>query len=953
MPVLRSRVVGPEIPMKTLECPPPPLPSPPPEPSTPARSPFSSASSFPSPEMETVLGLGFGSSGSGPPRRRSLRLASMSPIPASAVVSSGETGSKRKRIARASSAEAETNGEGGETRVLERTMTSGDLVDLVPSMNSSAADGVEERYMRLRSGSRIARRRVEVNSVDSNLVQENGDQTTGEMAQSVLGVDHVEKSNKEVVRFGIEEEEKGVLVVEDDMLFIERSEVESDGGSIIGVEVEELSRNWNGSTKRRRPGRPKGQKQLRVVADRSEAIDLTPKDEVFKPEQRGCMEEDEEPDDGQDKEDCPSPLPTGEEIIKEEVEARYMQLRSGSVITKTRIEVNGIDSDLVQKDGNQMVHEGGRYSYKEKGKAKLGVDVRCTKKEENERMAGGTGVKNYNAEEKGKGKFVEVNDFLSTARRKFESNVDAIGAEEVEGHPRNEDGLVEQRVSGRPKVGQKGSRREAERKKAIDLAPKFAFFKPEEHGAEGEEEEEEELEELVPGTEHEDWPGPFSTAMKIIEERAERLRARKLSSSSTKNKSTEARIQWMPSKDKKCKIMGGPIPLLKDLCLKVLSDNAEEIESLEGIPDVIKHKLVLMLCRSRKMSSRILGLLISGTPTEIHLSDCSWATEAEFEGIFVRCNTDSLKVIQLDLCGRCMPDYVVDAILARSPNSLPSLTTLSLKGAYRLSDDGLNAIVSSAPLLCSINLSQCSLITSSGIINLVDKLVSVLRELYIDDCQNVDAMVILPALRKLKCLEVLSVAGIQSVCDKFVHRLIPVCGSNMRELVLAGCQKLTAASIKTIGENCSRLCTLNLRNLNRLNDSAIEHLANGCRLIQKLKLCRNAFSDEAVAAFLEASGGSLTELSLNGVEKVAQHTAVAISRKCSSNLQSLDLSFCRKMTDEALGLIVDNCSNLRILKLFGCTQVTDTFLDGHSNPFVSIIGLKGHILDQIEIPDFL
>lgn len=638
--------MGPEIPMKTVESPTPP----PPEPSTPARSPFSSVSYFPSPEMETVLRLGFGSSRSGPPRRRSLRLASVSPTPASAIVSSGETRSKRKRIARASSEEAERNGGGGETRVFERTMVSDDPVDLVPSMNSSAADGVEESYMRLRSGSRIAWRRVEVHGAESNLVQENGDQTTGEMAQSVLDGDHVGKSDEEVVRFGIEGEETGVLVAEDDIMFIEKSKVESDGGSIVGEEVEELSRNRNGSGKRRRPGRTKGQKQLRVVSDMSKAIDLSPKDEVFKPGERDCMEEDEEPDDGQEK-DCPSPLPTGEEIIKEEVEAGYTKLRSGFKITKTRIEVNGIDSDLVQKDG-KMFHEGRRYSYKEKGKAKLGVDVRCTEKpsedmalelgaflgdreEENGRMSGGTGGKNDNAEEKEKGKFVGVDDFFPT--------VGAIGTEEAEGHSRNEDGLVEQRISRRPKVGQKGSRREAERKKATEVAPKFAFFKPEEHGDEGEKDEEE-LEDLLSGTDDEDWPGPFSTAMKIIEERDERLRARELRFSSTKNKSTEVRIQWMPSKDKKCKTMGGPIPLLKDMCLRVLLDNADEIESLEGIPDVIKHRLILMLCRSRKMSARILGLLMSGTPTEIHLSDCSWATEAEFEGIFIQCNTDSLKV---------------------------------------------------------------------------------------------------------------------------------------------------------------------------------------------------------------------------------------------------------------------------------------------------------------------
>ena len=61
-----------------------------------------------------------------------------------------------------------------------------------------------------------------------------------------------------------------------------------------------------------------------------------------------------------------------------------------------------------------------------------------------------------------------------------------------------------------------------------------------------------------------------------------------------------------------------------------------------------------------------------------------------------------------------------------------------------------------------------------------------LENLYIDDCTNVDAMLILPALQKNNHLEVLSMSGIQCVCDKFVKGLIPVHGSNLKELVFAG-----------------------------------------------------------------------------------------------------------------------------------------------------------------------
>jgi len=67
----------------------------------------------------------------------------------------------------------------------------------------------------------------------------------------------------------------------------------------------------------------------------------------------------------------------------------------------------------------------------------------------------------------------------------------------------------------------------------------------------------------------------------------------------------------------------------------------------------------------------------------------------------------------------------------------------------------------------------------------------------------------------------------------------------------------------------------------------------------------------------------------------------------------LDLSWCRNLADEALGLIVDSCLSLKVLRLFGCTQITNIFLDGHSNPHVQIIGLKTPILEHLKEPDLL
>uniref|UniRef100_A0A0V0IVK1 Putative ovule protein n=1 Tax=Solanum chacoense TaxID=4108 RepID=A0A0V0IVK1_SOLCH len=466
--------------------------------------------------------------------------------------------------------------------------------------------------------------------------------------------------------------------------------------------------------------------------------------------------------------------------------------------------------------------------------------------------------------------------------------------------------------------------------------------------------------EVAETEEIEDWPGPFSTAMKIIRDREMNIKHQQQS----KSEKSKIEVVWVPKTDQQCQSRKLVVPSLHDLCMDILVKNADAITSLDGLPDALRHKICQSLCDSREMTYQFFQLLISGSPTEIRIRDCSWLNEENFTQSFKGCDTNNfesfkgcdtnnLVVLQLDQCGRCMPDYILLVTLARRPNNLPALTTLSLKGACRLSDVGLEAIISAAPNLRSMNLSQCSLLTCDGISCLSNSLGSVLRELYLDNCEAIHPMLILPALLKLEHLEVLSVAGIQTVCDAFIKEFVTNRGQSLREIILKGCMELTDRSLKDISQNCPRLRAIDLSDLCKLTDSAIEHLATGCREVDNLKLCRNPFSDEAVAAYVETSGGSLKELSLNRVKKVSHNTAMSLV-KCSKNLISLDLSWCRNLTNEALGLIVDSCLSLEVLKLFGCSQVTSIFLDGHSNPQVKIIGLKmTPILQHIEAPDSL
>ncbi|KAI4379572.1 hypothetical protein MLD38_005852 [Melastoma candidum] len=591
----------------------------------------------------------------------------------------------------------------------------------------------------------------------------------------------------------------------------------------------------------------------------------------------------------------------------------------------------------------------------EKGKGKVGegsldgavVETRgCGGDAGGSGTSGGRRRRRYSAEEKGKGQLVEEMDGAQD---------EPVEVPDIVSVDDSDEGKVDSPGRGtRVRVTESDAVDFRERFKSIARrnASRFAHFNEEEFGGrgsgaaavvDGDVGALDRVEVVAP--EEEDWPGPFSTAMKII-----RDREMKSSAPMSKDKSACQAIHWVPRRGEGFEGERRMVPSLQDLCMRVLLENVDAVTSIEGLPDMLRHRLCQLLCDSRKMNDRFFNILVKGVPTELRVIDCSWLTEEQLSLSLNECDMSNLTVLQLDQCGRCLPDYIMSSSLARGANSLPALSSISITGACRLTDSGLKALVSSAPNIRSINLSQCSLLTSAAIQTLANSLGAVLKELYLDDCQRIDIMVALPALKKLEHLEVLSLAGIQSVNDDFIRELLATQGPIIKELILDNCTNLTDLSCKLIAEACPSICSLSLVNLDKLTDSALGYLANASQGIQKLYLRRNAVSDEAIAAFLETSGEQLEVLSLNNLKKVGHNTALSLSRR-ARKLQSLDLSWCRNLTDQAMGLIVDSCLSLREVKVFGCTQITEIFLEGHVNPSVHIIGPRNdHILKHQAVP---
>lgn len=433
-----------------------------------------------------------------------------------------------------------------------------------------------------------------------------------------------------------------------------------------------------------------------------------------------------------------------------------------------------------------------------------------------------------------------------------------------------------------------------------------------------------------------DWPGPFSTARKLVENRATAAAARQHAS---KSETKVSLVDWHPTRvPSDSSFARKPCPSLQDLCLSVLVNNAENVVSLEGVPESIRARISVSLCERRKMNSKTLSLFFQGAPTEIRVPNCTQVCESEMTEMMRQFSASCLEELHLGFCGRALSEQCLLATIAK-PRSILPLKSISLCGAYRLTDKGLEALLQASPLVAHLDLSTCAFLTDAALKAVVRCAGDTLESLVLEGCPNINASVLVHDLVMLPKLQKLSLSAVIGVTDEVVIELSAQLGSHLRELSLAHCCSLTDTAIAEIGACCPSLQVLDLSSLSLLTDVAIAYIADGLRMLQVLNLRRCKFSDEAVAAFVTASGGSLLNLSVNSVQQVADQTILALAKHSHACLQRLNMSFCRLVGDECLGFLADSCPHLHELRLFGCTQVTEKFLKGHSNSKLKVVGL--------------
>lgn len=99
-----------------------------------------------------------------------------------------------------------------------------------------------------------------------------------------------------------------------------------------------------------------------------------------------------------------------------------------------------------------------------------------------------------------------------------------------------------------------------------------------------------------------------------------------------------------------------------------------------------------------------------------------------------------------------------------------------------------------------------------------------------------------------------------------------------------------------------------------------------CVNISETSLCQMAYN------------GSLKHLNISNSNQLEGPLLQALGDNCKS-LESLDISFCRKIPENAVGFLVDACPALARLTLFGMSQLGLRFFNGHRNEKVVLYGV--------------
>uniref|UniRef100_A0A8C8YK71 F-box/LRR-repeat protein 17 n=1 Tax=Prolemur simus TaxID=1328070 RepID=A0A8C8YK71_PROSS len=299
---------------------------------------------------------------------------------------------------------------------------------------------------------------------------------------------------------------------------------------------------------------------------------------------------------------------------------------------------------------------------------------------------------------------------------------------------------------------------------------------------------------------------------------------------------------------------------------------------------------------------------------------------------------------QLDLSSRQqVTDELLEKIASRSQNIIeinisdcrsmsdtgvcvlafkcPGLLRYTAYRCKQLSDTSIIAVASHCPLLQKVHVGNQDKLTDEGLKQLGSKCRE-LKDIHFGQCYKIsDEGMIVIAKGCLK-LQRIYMQENKLVTDQSVKAFAEHC-PELQYVGFMGCSVTSKGVIHLT--KLRNLSSLDLRHITELDNETVMEIVKRCKNLSSLNLCLNWIINDRCVEVIAKEGQNLKELYLVSC-KITDYALIAIGRY-SMTIETVDVGWCKEITDQGATLIAQSSKSLRYLGLMRCDKVNEVTVE--------------------------
>ncbi|XP_074138025.1 F-box/LRR-repeat protein 17 [Sminthopsis crassicaudata] len=309
---------------------------------------------------------------------------------------------------------------------------------------------------------------------------------------------------------------------------------------------------------------------------------------------------------------------------------------------------------------------------------------------------------------------------------------------------------------------------------------------------------------------------------------------------------------------------------------------------------------------------------------QLDLSNRQQVTDELLEKIASR--SQNITEINISDC-RSMSDTGVCVLAFKCPGLLRYT-------AYRckqLSDTSIIAVASHCPLLQKVHVGNQDKLTDEGLKQLGSKCKH-LKDIHFGQCYKIsDEGMIVIAKGCLK-LQKIYMQENKFVTDQSVKAFAEHC-PELQYVGFMGCSVTSKGVIHLT--KLRNLSSLDLRHITELDNETVMEIVKRCKNLSSLNLCLNWIINDRCVEVIAKEGQNLKELYLVSC-KITDYALIAIGRY-SMTIETVDVGWCKEITDQGATLIAQSSKSLRYLGLMRCDKVNEVTVEQlvHQYPHIT------------------